>query len=858
MARETGEGTQAFAAALRTLRERAGLTQEELAGRAGLTAYAVSALERGTRTHPYPHTVRSLADALDLAPDARAALIAAVPSRRRAAADSAPGAPGAPGGPGREPEMVTSATSPATAATQGVRRHASTPTLHGRAVHLATPPGAPRRPGPPVAPAPAAAAGPARPSATRAADDAGLAVPATPLFGRDDDIAAVTALVRAGSARLVTLTGPGGVGKTRLAAAVSDEVAADGVRDVRHVALASLTDAAAVVPAIGRAVGATGADGPAAFTLLVEHLRDVPMLLVLDNAEHLLSAAADVVRLVGSCPDVTVLVTSRSPLRVRGEQEYPVAPLALPPTDAGTPDALAAAPAGALVLARARAVSPAASFDVDDVRALACLCERLAGLPLAIELATARLRFLSPRALLDRLDDATSASGARDLPPRQRTMRATLDWSYGLLSAPEQTLFRALAVCRAGATIDVVERIAELSGVLERGAVLAGLEGLVEQSLVVVRTGPDGAHRYDMLAPVAQYARALLVDPEAERLFRAHIAAYLELAERAATGLERAEQVLWLARTEADEANLLVAIDRALDLGESETAGRITWAMWLYWWLRGQYSVGRRRAEDCLCTDLSPGLLGRAHLTAATMAYAAGDVAAGTEHWTQASQVGEQLHDRGLECTGRAGRGLARLTVGDLESAETELRRALDLGYGLAQDGIWITSLVHVWLGTVQLLHGDPHGAAAEMERGLALARGRGDLLTTYVALFNLAQARVAAGDPAGARTHLREGVELAARNHDVSALAYLLDGLAGLGPAPQGPDRVAVLLGAAQALRETVGTGAYAYLRPDGERRAAAEQAARAALGADAFDDALDAGRALSVPEAVTFALQA
>jgi tetratricopeptide (TPR) repeat protein len=279
--------------------------------------------------------------------------------------------------------------------------------------------------------------------------------------------------------------------------------------------------------------------------------------------------------------------------------------------------------------------------------------------------------------------------------------------------------------------------------------------------------------------------------------------------------------------------------------------------MWLYWWLRGQYSVGRRRAEDCLCTDLPPELVGRAHLTAATMAYAAGDVRAGADHWTQASRVGEALHDRGLECTGRAGQGLACLTAGDLESAERELRRALELGYELADDGIWITALVHVWLGTLLLLHADPEEATAEMERGLALARGRGDLLTSYVALFNLAQARIAAGEPAQARAHLEEGVILAARAHDVSALAYLLDGLAGLG-SPDSPDRVAVLLGAAKALRETVGPGAYAHLRPDKARRAAAERAAREALGADAFDHALETGRTLTVPEAVAFALDA
>jgi predicted ATPase len=681
-------------------------------------------------------------------------------------------------------------------------------------------------------------------------------LPSTELFGRDDDVAAVVDLVRSG-ARLVTLTGPGGVGKTRLAAAVADALAADHPDGTVHVPLAALTDAARVLPAVGRAAGAPGSDGPDVLDVVADHLAERAVLVVLDNAEHLLSAGPDVAALVALCPHLTVLVSSRSPLRVRGEQEYGVAPLRLPSLDATTPDELAAAPAGALVLARARAVAPRLALRDRDVAALARLCVQLAGLPLAIELATARLRFLDPEDLLERLDDAASALAARDLPERQRTMRATLDWSYALLTPEQQTLFRALAVCRAGATLTTLEQVVARSEVLAASSVAGLLEGLVEQSLVMVRAGADGRLRYDMLEPVAQYARSLLVDPEARALVRAHTATFLELAEQASAGYERAEQVQWLARTEAEEANLLVAIDRSLDLGDSDSAGRITWSMWLYWWVRGQYTVGRRRAEPCLACDLSPAVRGRVHLAAATMSYAAGDVAAGARHWAEAARLGRAECDPALERTGCAGMGLVGLTAGDLGPAEVEFRRALELGGELGGDGVWLTSLVHVWLGTLLLLRGDQAGAIAEMSAGLELARGRGDLLTAYIALFNLAQARASCGDLDRARRHLEEGIELAWRTHDVAALAYLLDGLAAVEPADVAPERVGVLLGAAEALRETVGTGAYAYLKPDGDRRERARGAARAAAGGDTFDDAVDAGRALTARDAVRYALQ-
>lgn len=777
-----------FGALLRELRERGGLTQEELAERAGLTSHAVSALERGARTRPYPHTVRSLAEAVGASEAERSMLIASVPRR---------------GGTGS----------------------------------------------------------PTAPAARRVADDAlhpqsGLLVPPTQLYGREPDVAAIVAMVRSGC-RMVTLTGPGGVGKTRLAAAVSQTLEADYPDGVVQVSLAPLAEAEAVVLTVGRALGLTGGDGPDVLRTVAAHLHPLRLLLVLDNFEHLLSAAAAVGHLVAACPRLTVLASSRSPLRLRGEREYTVAPLALPAEDVATVDDLAGSPAGALLLDRARAISPRLDPTGDDVRALAELCRRLAGLPLAIELAAAHLRVLDPPTLLERVNDVMATSSARDLPERQRTMRAALDWSFGLLDADQQRLFRLLGVFRGGATLDAVEAVAGETGAVPPGAVLGVLSELVEQSLVVVRAGEDGRHRYDMLEPVAQYARSLLVGEESVRAAASHARVFVELAERAALGYERSDQVGWLARSEVEEANLLVAVDRALDLGDLESAGRIAWALWLYWWLRGQVHVGRRRAEQILAAgELPPRLAGRVRLTAATMSYAGGDLEASAAHWAEAYRLGTRTDDAEVVCKAGAGIGLAALGNGDLATARTQFREALAAGDEAGEAGVWLRSLAHVWLGTVLLLESDHAAAVDQIEQGLELARGRGDRLSTYIALYNLSQVAIAQDDHERARTHLEEGIRLSEQTQDMANLAYFLEGLAVVEGARSRHHRVAGLLGAAVGLRETVGANVYAYYVPDESLRAAAEEAARAALGADAYDDTADAGRALELPDVVRLGL--
>ena len=765
-----------FGARLRRLREAAGLTQEELAEKAGLTARGISDLERGARNRPYPHTVRSLADALELTEDERAALFAAVPKR---------------GG----------------------------------------------RPTPSTVP------------------ESALLVPPTQLVGREQELREIRELLLDGSeVRLLTLTGIGGVGKTRLALAAARGAEGHFPDGVAFIALAPLRDPVLVVSTIARSLGLREEQGQSAADALHAHLLEKRTLLVLDNFEHLLEAATEVVHLIETCRALVVLATSRAPLRVRGEQEYPVPPLALPPsTQDPTEEEVLKSPSGRLFVERARAASPSFALTSENASSVAAICWRLAGLPLALELAAAKVRFLEPVALLSRLDEALSNAWARDLPERQRTMRATLDWSYDLLSAPERQLFRRLSVFSGGFSLEAAETVGAGE---EGGGVLSGLGALVEQSLVAVEPPAAGSEaRYGMLEPIRQYAlRRLEESGEAEEIGRRHAAYYLALGEAAYPELMGREQVEWLDRLEVEHDNLRAALGWFLARDDVDSAGRLAWALSWFWWVRGHFSEWRHWNESVLVRNPSAPTRAHALLSASTLAYLHAD-------YDRAAPLAEESLALARELGDEEGTRLALGLAGFIAVAREEIERGLDMveeavARHLAAGDKAAAALVLTNSSVVPLRRGDLMRAERLSRQGLALAREIGDRVGTYNSLSNLASVARARSDHAGAGRLYGEALVLSVEMGDQGSTASCLEQLAGIAADEGDQGRAARLWGAAEALLE--GSEAAGYFHtPNHAAPGAAIGAARARLDEQGFGEAWAEGRAMTPELAVEYALE-
>jgi predicted ATPase len=721
----------------------------------------------------------------------------------------------------------------------------------------------------------------------------------TPLIGREKEVSEVRDLLGGEETRMLTLTGPGGIGKTRLALQAAADLLDDFPDGTFFAPLATLSEAELLIPAVAETLGVRETAEQPLDESLKDYLHERRLLLVLDNFEQVLEAAPQVTELFAEAPGLKVLATSHTPLRLYGEKAYAVPPLSVPDVR-HLPDLKALSQYEAVRLFIERAKSAKVDFEVTDesAPAVAEICVRLDGLPLAIELAAARITMLPPRAMLQRLSSRLKllTGGARDLPERQRTLRGTIEWSHALLDEGEQLLFGRLAVFSGGRTLEAIEAICDAEGDLPVDA-FEGVSSLLDKSLIRQEEGLEGEPRFVMLETVHEFAREKLGQSAgAEEIKRAHAQYFLTLAEEANPELKGPDQLEWLERLEVEHDNMRAALSWALERTEVELALKLGGALWLFWLLRDYHSEGRRWLEEALAIEGagSPGSRAMALAGAGWLATEQGDLdrakqtceegLALLEHeareaseaklnllsclgfmaW-QREELGQasELLEEGLALSREMSDtwwlayslfllALVPQSLGDYERATELYEESMDLFRELGDKQFLAFCLNN--LAMMVYSQGDLGRAAQLTEESVALKREFGNRGGVSMGLYNLGWITLLQDDFGRANDLYGESLSLSWDTGLNPLVQSALEGFACLAGAQGEAERAGLLWGAAQTLHETKGIPRDTDFLAEADARIAT---VRSSMGEEEWEEAWRKGRAMTLDEAVSYALE-
>ena len=680
-----------------------------------------------------------------------------------------------------------------------------------------------------------------------------LPAPTTPFVGRSHEIAEVKQLL--GSSRLLTLTGTGGIGKTRLALRVAAEIDEAFAEGVYFVDLSPLSHHDLVATAIARALGVVENSVEALPDTLKRALEKRELLLLIDNFEHVIRAAPLVSELLAASPHLKALVTSRESLRLAGEQEYPVPPLSLPEAEAVSVLNLAESEAGTLFIQRAQMTLPHFEIGDDNAPAIGRICTRLDGLPLAIELAAARCKLLTPQALLERLEGTreasplrTLASGSRDAPPRHRTLENTMAWSYNLLDEDEKTLFARLSVFRGGRSLEAIGAVCGADLPID---VVDGLASLVDKSLVQQKEAPGGEPRFVLLEMIHEYARERLEEiGEAETMRRRHAEYFVALAERAEPELRLARYGYWCQRFELELDNIRAVLEWTLGDGAVTLGVRMAGAIGLFWYGKGHHVEGIRWTRRLLeRLDETPAIYHSKFLiSAGRMAWMV-DLDAATRLFVRALDVSRDLGDKPQVAWALAFQAytMQHDLAAAMPIAEASLAVFREMNH---QPGI--AQALNI-IGELARIGGDDARAKRAYEECLAVCQQTGEVLRTCYNYVNLAYIAQHEGDHERALGFVWQALQLSRDTKEIDIASFLVTCAGSIAALGQ-HRRAARLLGASEVALERMGAYHQPTDKPEIDRIIAE---VRAQLDDATFQTAWAEGREMTLEQAIENALK-